>query len=87
MRIKRKNEWELIIIITIIIIERKRLENSFSIISIIYIFIRGKKCRTIIKIYKLIFFIIYIFISYLENELEPSDMFVLFSIDLKGLFF
>ena len=37
-----------------------------------------------IKIYK---YIIYIFISYFEKELDPSDIFVLFSNDLKGLLF
>jgi hypothetical protein len=37
-----------------------------------------------IKIYKCI---IYLFISYFENELDPSDIFALLSNDLKGLLF
>ena len=60
------------------------MENSFTIISLFYIFIRRKISRTMIKIYKCI---IYTFISYFENELDPSDIFALLSNDLKGLLF
>ena len=51
---KIKRELDIIIIT----FKKKRLENSFTIISFFYFFIRRKISRTILKIYQ---FIIYIF--------------------------